>query len=311
MAAQRTVLVIGLGKMGGAIAGRLVRDGWRVLGFDLDAGARERAAQTGVVPVSTLAEGIGASTLVMTSLPDPTIVRAGYLNPGGIVGLLQPDSVVIELSTIDPFTMREVAERLEAGVAGVRVVDAPVSGGIEEAAEGKLSLMVSGAGEAVDAAREALESIGTIRPCGQAPGDGKVVKLVNNLVAISNVLGAVEALALAEAAEVDPHVLHAVLSQSGASSYQLNKRLPRIIENDLAPRFSLSLAAKDLRLALELADRLGVDLTSGRAVLERFAEAEDRGWGVLDMAAVTQFYPHRNNDPAVAETSPSPAAAAG
>ena len=229
--------MVGLGKMGGAIAGRLADVGWTVLGFDLSPAARERAADMGVTPVSTLAKGIAGSKVVLTSLPDPRIVRAVYSEPGGVVDLLQPESVVVELSTIDPFTMRDVAEQLTTRVPRVRIVDAPVSGGIEEASEGALSLMVGGTDEDVESAREVLESIGTIRRCGGL-GDGKVVKLVNNLVAISNVLGAVEALALAEAAAVDPHMLHAVLSQSGASSYQLNKRLPRVIENDLEPRFS-------------------------------------------------------------------------
>lgn len=311
MGEERTVLVIGLGKMGGAIAGRLVRAGWRVLGFDLDADARQRAAAAGVVPVARLADGIAQTTVVMTSLPDPRIVRAAYLTPGGIAELLRAGSVVIELSTIDPFTMREVAEALHARDASVRVVDSPVSGGVEEAAEGKLSLMVSGDAAAVEAVREALESIGTIRSCGVKVGDGKVVKLVNNLVAISNVLGAVEALALAHAADVDPHMLYDVLAHSGAASYQLNKRLPRIIDHDLAPRFSLSLATKDLRLALELADRLGLDLAAGRTVLERFTEAEERGWGSLDMAGVAQFYPTQNNHPAVGAARPAPSAAAG
>jgi 3-hydroxyisobutyrate dehydrogenase len=295
MSEHQQVLMVGMGKMGGAIASRLVGAGQTVLGFDLSPVARELAAKTGVTPVQSLAEGLASSKVVLTSLPDPKAVRAVYSDPGGIVDLLQPGSLVIELSTIGPVTMREVASQMVDKVPEVKVVDSPVSGGIEEASLGKLSLMVGGSDDAVETARAVLENIGTIHHCGGL-GDGKVMKLVNNLVAISNVLGAVEALALADAAGVDPQVLQSVLSQSGASSYQLNKRLPRVIDHDLAPRFSLALATKDLRLALTLADELSVDLPSGRAVLGRFTQAEDNGWGAQDMAAVAQFYRYRKMD---------------
>ena len=294
MSAGEQVLVVGLGNMGGAIARRLADVGRPVHGFDLNAAAVAAAADGGVTPVTSLAEGLSACSVVLTSLPDPRAVRAVYTGEEGLVGLISPGATVIELSTIDPFTMREVGELFATANPTVKVVDSPVSGGIEEASQGALSLMVGGADDAIDAAQPVLADIGTVRRCGGL-GDAKVVKLVNNLVAISNVLGAVEALTLATSAGVDPDMLYDVLSNSGASSYQLNKRMPRMIADDLKPRFSLALAAKDLRLALELSEQLGLELSSARAVMHRFNDAEAKGWGALDMAAVAQFYP-RNGD---------------
>src|SRR5690606_22078856 len=144
--------------------------------------------------VSDLSEGIARARTVLTSLPDPKAVFTAYSGRGGLVELLRPNSVVIELSTIDPFTMQEIAGELVDRVVGVKVVDSPVSGGVEEASSGTLSLMVGGAPDDIDAARSVLDDLGRVLLCGGL-GDGKVIKLVNNLVAISNVLGAAEALA--------------------------------------------------------------------------------------------------------------------
>lgn len=283
------VLVVGLGNMGGAIAGHLARIGWQVHAFDLNPDAVERAVGHGARAVTSLAEAFGEVGYLVTSLPDPKAVRSAYLGPQGLAELIGANTVVVEMSTLDPATMREVADACRKR-PGVRVLDVPVSGGVEEASRGELSLMVGGAQEDVESAQHLLTAMGTVRPAGEV-GEAKVVKLINNYVAISNILIAAEALAIADALGVEKSRLYSVLSQSGAQSYQFNKRVPRALDGDYAARFSLALATKDLRL-LEaiITEQPGLELPAADAVFQRFEAALAGGLGAEDMLAIAKTY---------------------
>jgi 3-hydroxyisobutyrate dehydrogenase-like beta-hydroxyacid dehydrogenase len=282
------ILVVGLGVMGGTIARRLRDLDRPVLGFDLDAGARERAAADGIEAVPALtAEVAERVDLVVSSLPTDVAVTATFAAADGFGALLRPGTALVETSTIAPATVIGVADALEP--RGVHVVDAPVSGGPAEAAEGALVVLCAGTDAAVEAARDVLAHLGTPRRLG-AVGQGKTLKLVNNLMGLANLAVAAEAFTIGVRAGVDPQVLFDTLAGSGGRSHHFLKRFPHVLERDFAARWSIAIGSKDLHTALGLAADVGAASPLGELVTSLYDRAAEQGLGGEDVAAVIKLF---------------------
>lgn len=279
------VAVIGLGHMGGSVAARLAATGGAI-GFDPSAEARERAAADGVRVVDTMADAVHGADVVLTSLPNSAIVRSVW-SADALLAATKPGAALVELSTIDPATMRDVAEM--AGAAGFACVDAPVSGGPAEARNGTLALIVGGADADVDRTRPVLERFGSIARTGGI-GTGKIVKIVNNLMTMGNVLVAAEAFAIGEAAGMDPALLYEVLSTSGGRSHHFTKRFPKALAGDFEPGFAVALGEKDLALGLELARSLGMPAPAASTGQSVYALAMAEGLADADIVALLRLY---------------------
>ena len=283
-----SIAMIGLGQMGGAIALRLRACGADVIGYDISAAAREGCAAQGLKVAGSMAEAVASRSLVLTSLPNPAAVDAVWAGPGGLGELASRGQSCIELSSIDPQTMQRVAERVAA--TGAAVIDCPVSGSPAEAGEGKLVLIVGGAAADIERARPVLAMFGgTIRTAGGI-GTGKVVKIVNNMMSMANILVASEAFALGTRAGVDPAVLFDILSVSGGRSSQFLKRFPWALERDFEPRFKVELAEKDLALGVELGRACGVPTPVASIARELYATALASGLRGRDIVALLQMY---------------------
>lgn len=280
-----SVAVIGLGHMGGAVAARLAATGG-ASGFDLSQAAREQAAREGVEVAATLEEAVAEAEVVITSLPNSAIVRAVW-SQEQLLGAVRPDAVLVELSTIDPATMRDLADL--AARRGNASVDAPVSGGPAEARSGTLALFVGGADEAVERVREVLERFGTIARTGGV-GTAKTVKIVNNLMTMGNVLVAAEAFAVGEAAGMDSEHLFEVLSTSGGRSHHFLKRWPKALADDFDAGFAISLGEKDLSLGLDLARSLGMPAPAASTGQSLYALAMAEGFAEADIVSLLQLY---------------------
>ena len=273
--------VVGLGAMGGAIAARLAAQGWAVLGFDRDAAAVERAAAEGISPAAI--EQVTGVDLLITSLPHDEIVIE-------VVTALAPrlERVrLVEMSTILPETMRRVTELLDGRVG--ELIDAPVSGGPDEARAGALSLMVGAAAEPGPLVRSVLASLGVVNPVGGL-GDGKALKLVNNLIAMGNIAVMAEGFELGAALGVEPRVIYDVVNRSGGRSNHFAKRIPWALEDDFRARFAVRLAEKDLGLAATSADALGMHLPVTDLARSRFRDAMDAGLAEEDAIALVKLY---------------------
>lgn len=281
----KQVAVVGLGHMGGAVAARLAQFGM-VRGFDRSAEARDRAAADGVQVVDTLAAAVSEADVVLTSLPNSAAVRAVWA-PEALLDAAKRGAILVELSTVDPATMREVATL--AGRAGLISVDAPVSGGPGEARNGKLGLIVGGADEHVAQVRPVLERLGSISRTGGV-GTGKIVKIVNNLMTLGNVLVAAEAFALGEAAGMDPQMLYEVLATSGGRSHHFTKRFPKALAADFDPGFAVELGEKDLALGVEFARSLGMPAPAAATGQSVYALAMAEGFAQADIVALLQVY---------------------
>lgn len=284
---SRFVGVIGLGAMGGAMARRLIDEGFTVHGYDVDAGAAERAAADGVRAAPSVPELCRSADVVLTSLPTPAAIRAVWLGPDGVARHARPGSCLIEVSTIGPGTMREIATQVPDEVA---VLDAPVSGGPVEARAGTLTFIAGGREDDLAAASDVIGALSAqVHHAGEL-GTGKVVKLINNIMSTANILVAAEAFAIGEAAGMAPRRLFEILSTSGGASAQFLKRFPYALNDDYTPRFSTALAAKDLGLATELAHETGIPAPMTAAAREQYGLAMSLGHRTEDMVALLKLY---------------------
>ena len=288
MTSKPRIGFVGLGTMGGPMARRLVASGYEVAGHDPSADRARLAAAAGVTPAASPAEAAKAADVVLSSLPDPAAVRQAYLGPDGVLSTARPGTVLVDMSTIDPDTCREVAAAARTG--GIDCLDAPVSGGPVEAGNGKLVFLLGGDAAVLERVRPLLLTLGTELHHIGPLGSGLVVKIVNNMMSMANVAVAAEAMTLGVKAGVDPQRLFDILSTSGGRSHHFLKRFPNVLAGDFTPNFSIGLARKDVSLALAMAARLEMPVPLASIVRQVYEAAHAQGFGQLDMAGVTRLY---------------------
>ena len=279
---------LGMGAMGGPMARRLAQSGFAVTGYDVAAARAGAAATDGVTPAKSPAMAAEAADIVMSSLPNPVAVREAYVGPNGAVSALHPGAILIDMSTIDPKTWRDVADA--AAARGAESLGAPVSGGPAEAGSGRLVFLVGGEAAVLERCRSVLETLGSEIHLLGPLGTGHVVKLVNNVMSMCNVAVAAEAMVLGVRAGMDPQRLFDVLSTSGGRSHHFLKRFPNVLAGDFTPYFSIALSRKDLSLALQMAESHGVPMPATAAVRQIYEAAAAEGLDAIDMAGVTKLY---------------------
>jgi len=284
MTQKPTVAVIGLGQMGSAMALRLNESEFDVIGWDTDPAVRKQLASQGVPIGASLADALKGRLCILSSLPNGLLLKECWLGRGGLVELADQGATLIDLSTIEPSVMRQAAAH--AYERGLKVLDCPVSGGPVEARAGKLVLIVGGEAGVIEQTLPLLNALGsTIRHTGDV-GTAKVVKIINNTMAMGNLAVACEAFALGEACGVDTAVLFDVLSESGGRSMTFTKRFPPALKGDFEARFKLSLAEKDLGLGLEMAQDMGIPAPAATLVRGIFSQALAEGYGGKDAVAL-------------------------
>jgi len=283
-----TIAVVGLGNMGGAVAANLARRGHAVIGFDMQDAAKQRAADAGITAVDTVAEAVRDADIVITSLPNGPIVRSVWTGEGGVIANARSGALVIELSTISQQDMMSVAG--VAADAGLRVVDCAVSGSPTQGAAGELGLIIGAADADYADVEPLLKQIGSSLEHVGVVGDGKVVKLVNNLMAMGNVLVAAEAFQVGVAAGIDPQRLYEVLSTSGGRSHHFVNRFPKALAGDFTPGFTIALGEKDLGLGLDLARAVGVPTPTASIVRAMYGVAMAEGDADADIVGLLKMY---------------------
>jgi len=284
-----SVAVVGAGRMGAAMVGRLVDAGHPVVVYNrTTAKAEQLRERLGVGVAATPREAALNADVVVVSLADDAAVRAAYLGPEGLVAGLAPGTVVADTSTVDPATL----QNLDADVsgAGASLIDTPVSGSVATVEAGDLLVMAGGSGQALDQARPALETFsGRIIHLG-ALGTGATMKLVVNSMVHALNAALAEALVLAEKAGVDRRDAYEVIASSAvAAPFVAYKRASFEDPRDTPVAFALDLVAKDLDLAGALAER--VDARMPQLVTNRHLvqQAVDAGLGEADLSALAVF----------------------
>jgi 3-hydroxyisobutyrate dehydrogenase-like beta-hydroxyacid dehydrogenase len=282
------VALLGVGTLGTIFAGRLLDAGVALTLFDADDHRVAPFIGRGVRAASDVADLIRDADVVLVSLPDPAATEQAVLGPSGVVASGRPGMLIVDTSTIDPPTAREVARA--AALRDVEYVEAPLSGGDEEgsgvdaARAGAATFMCGGPETAVERARPLLQMLGRhVLHVGPA-GDGATVKLVSNHIAGLHNLVAAEALAVGSAAGLSLETMLAVLRHTDAQSYWLfNYLAPRIARGDFDDGFSIDLQHKDHRLFGELGAAHGAATPLNDVALELYEAMRADGLGRKDL----------------------------
>lgn len=249
---------VGLGIMGGSMAGHLLDSGYALHVSNRTRAKAEPLVARGARWHDDAGDVAAESEVVVTMVGYPADVEAIYLGPGGIVERARPGTILVDMTTSSPALAERIAG--EAQKRGVSALDAPVSGGDVGAREAKLSIMVGGANEAFEAVLPILRRMGTNIVRQGGPGAGQHTKLCNQIVIASTMLGVCEGLAYAKRAGLDPHTVLKSIGGGAASSFLLNNLGARILNADFAPGFFVEHFVKDMRIAAEEAQRLHADL---------------------------------------------------
>ena len=289
-----TIGFIGLGNMGGPMAINLVNAGHRVLGFDLSETAMATHAEAGGEKAAGVAELAASADVIVTMLPAGKHVRQIYQGEGGILDAAKPGTVLIDSSTIDVDSARAVSEA--AAAKGMKMVDAPVSGGVAGAAAGTLTFMVGGPDEAYEAAKPFLDIMGkTIVHAGGA-GTGQAAKICNNMILGISMIAVSEAFVLAEKLGLDKQKLFDISSTASGQCWSLTSYCPvpgplptSPANRDYQPGFAAAMMLKDLKLAQEAAGSSGAATPLGAEAASLYALFCNSGGAAQDFSGIVKF----------------------
>lgn len=283
------IAVIGLGRMGGAMARRFHDTGFDLVVWNRDpAKSASISTNTGATVAGSAAEAAAIADVVVTSLADDAALDAVYLDKGGIVEGIGPGTIAVETSTVDPGTIQRVGEAIDATGAGF--VDCPVSGSVSTVEAGALTIMAGGDEALVDIIDPILTAIAR-RVVRVGPrGSGAACKLaVNSLLHGLNVALS-EALVLAERAGVDRKTAYEVFASGAAGAPFIDyKREAYESPDEAVVAFSLDLVAKDLELITGLGAKVGAPMDQARASLDIVRNAIGEGMGDADLSAVAVY----------------------
>jgi 3-hydroxyisobutyrate dehydrogenase-like beta-hydroxyacid dehydrogenase len=278
---------IGLGMMGHHMVANLQKAGHDLVVHDVRREAGEEALSRGARWAETPADAARQSEIVMTSLPGPKEVEIVALGESGVIAGAQPGSYYVDLSTSSPTLIRRIHKVL--GERGIKVADAPVSGGVVGAEEASLQIMVGSDPDVFEQIKPALLGIGDkVTYIGEV-GAGEVAKLVHNQIALVVQQAVAEGLTLGTKAGIEPErLLEAIRGGAyGRSQGSIGPNMEKtILRGDWdSPRFALALARKDLGLATDLASEFGVPMPLAAVAEQALIECLNRGWGRKDMTA--------------------------
>ena len=290
---------IGLGNMGGPMAANLVKAGYLVKGFDLSDQALETFSRQGGIAVRRAEEAIDNVDVVISMLPAGRHVKSLYCSDNKLLDLINSDTLVIDSSTIDAATAKEVAGIAEG--KGIAFIDAPVSGGVPNAITGMLTFMVGGDHVAVEKARPFLEVMGS-KICLAGPvGSGQIAKACNNMLLGILMAGTAETLALGVANGLDVKVLSDIMVNSSGKNWalELYNPVPGIMENSPASReysggFMTKLMLKDLGLALNNANDKKASVPMGALARNLFNLHAANGNEDLDFSSIYKLFSQDN-----------------
>ena len=289
---------IGLGRMGFPLASHLVKNGWDVTVFDVRSEQTAKLVALGARPATDGAALAASVDIVMTMLPGPKQVRDVVLGANGVLAHMKPGAILLELSTIDIDTVDELAST--ASEKGLRFADAPVGRLAAHADRGESLFMLGAQDDDAKLLEPVLLKMGTtVQRCG-GPGAGTRMKLINNLVVLSYCQLNSEALVLARSMGLDVKKTFDVLTGTTASNGQLKEKWPvKVLQGDLTPGFDIALGFKDLTLACQAAQSVGVSLPVGNLVRSLFQLARHAGKDGQDTSSMTDFWAESNGQPPI------------
>jgi len=286
------IAFIGLGHMGGGMAPNLVKAGHKVRAFDLSEEALSKACEQGCGRAGSTEEAVKDAEVVITMLPAGKQVLDVYRN--NVFGNAPASALLIDCSTIDVASARTVEE--EAAAKGYEMVDAPVSGGIAAAAGGTLAFMVGGSDEAFAKAKPFIEPMAKAVIHAGGPGAGQAAKICNNMILGATMAATCEGFVLAQKLGLDPQVFFDISSQASGQSWSMTSYCPvpgvgpkTPADNNYDGGFAAALMLKDLKLAMEAANQVGLELEMGEEAEEEFEKFVGKGGGNKDFSGIIKM----------------------
>jgi 3-hydroxyisobutyrate dehydrogenase len=285
---------IGLGNMGGPMAANLVKAGHDVRGFDLSEASLKTFSDAGGTAVASAAEAASGVDVVVTMLPAGQHVRSVYMDDGGLIATCKPGTLMIDCSTIDVPTAREVISAADA--AGHMMLDAPVSGGVAGAAAGTLTFMCGGSADAFEKARPYLDVMGKNVFHAGGPGNGQAAKVCNNMLLGISMIGTAEAFNLAQALGLDAQTFYDISSTASGQCWSMTSYCPAPgpvptspANNDYKPGFAAAMMIKDLTLAADAANGANANTPMGKRALELYERFIEAGGADTDFSGIIRY----------------------
>ena len=281
--------VIGLGSMGYGMAASLARAGFAVTGFDMRPEVVARFANEFGAGASSAAEAASDADLVMIVVVNADQTQATLFGANGLVERTRPGAVIVSCATMAPDRARALAEAVAA--AGRFYVDAPMSGGAARAAEGALTMLVSGRPDAIARARPALDAVAAkVYLLGDEAGIAASFKMVNQLLAGVHIAAACEAIVFAKRLGLDIAKVFEVISASAGNSWMFENRIPHVLEGDYQPRSAVEIFTKDLGIIADMSRATTFATPVAAAALQMFLMTAAAGMGKHDDASVARLY---------------------
>ena len=287
MTTKQTIGFIGVGNMGRPMATHLVKQGHDVIIHDVSAEARRAMVQAGARAALSAREVGDAAEVVFTSLPSPAIYSEVMLGADGVRSG-KATRIAIDLSTVGPRSARTVSMALRE--RGIVLIDAPVSGGPAGAQAAKLTVMASGPADAIEAVRAHLEVFGKVFVVGPEAGQAQLLKLLNNMLSSTALAITAEAYVAGMKGGLDPKVMLEVINvSSGRNSASMDKFPRHVLTRSFDFGFPIASACKDIGLAVEECEALGVPVWVGSQARQLWNFAKKQGGGADDMTAIVKW----------------------
>ncbi|MGA2779591.1 MAG: 3-hydroxyisobutyrate dehydrogenase [Steroidobacteraceae bacterium] len=289
------ITFIGLGNMGAPMARNLLKSGHRLVVYDLVPAAVAALVSAGASAAASIKAAAAGAELLITMLPSSPHVKSAYLAKDGVLANIAPGVILVDSSTIDPQSAREVAAAATAH--GNPMADAPVSGGTGGAAAGSLTFMVGATPDLFAQIQPVLANMGkNIVHCG-ASGNGQVAKICNNLLLAISMIGVSEAMSLGASLGIDPKVLAGIINTSSGRCWSSDTYNPYPGVMDAVPAargytggFGADLMLKDLGLALDAAKHVKQPVMLGALAQQLYQMFSARGTGAEDFSAIIKLY---------------------
>lgn len=281
-----SIAFIGLGTLGLPMALNLLKAGYPVTVYNRTRSREEAAVDQGAIAAASPQAAAAQADVIITCVSDSPDVEAVILGENGVIFGAKPGSIVVDMSTISPQVTRNIGQRLAA--QGVSLLDAPVSGGLEGAQQGTLSIMVGGEPEALERVQPILQVLGS-RVTHLGPlGSGQLTKAINQIIIAGTYWGIAEGLTLGLKAGLDLDQVVQAVGGGAAGSWGLSHRSGHMIHNHYPLGFRLRLHRKDLQIALEAARQLGMPLPVAAYVEQMETGLIHQGYGDEDVSAVAR-----------------------
>ena len=288
------IAFIGVGNMGNPMADQLVKAGKEVKAFDVSPEVIKIAKESGLNVVSTIDELLDGASTVISMLPEGKHVRSLYLGDKGILNKIPKECLIIDCSTIDIETSLELGN--ESKKLGIKMIDAPVTGGVMGARIGKLNFLVGGSDEAVALAKPLFDIMGQKILHAGVQGSGVGVKICNNMSLGISMIAASESLMLAKRLKMDIKKVHEIIKEASGNNWAMTNYtpLPNLTDgvpsnNKYRPGFTAAMMRKDLRLAMDAAQSVDASTPLGKAALEIFSKFCDEGDSDTDYSGISKM----------------------